>query len=79
MLDLDVQICGLEGTYLVASVATADGVQELARYWEKEFDWRKAEAHINSFANYDMEVNGIAVGCPSALDMTNLNKVCRPT
>ncbi|CAL5229171.1 g12446 [Coccomyxa viridis] len=34
-------------------------IQELAHYWEKEYDWRKAEAHINSFANYEMEVNGI--------------------
>ena len=35
--------------------------QELAHYWEKEFDWRKAEARINSFANYEIRVNGIEV------------------
>ena len=44
-------------------VATVAGMQELAHYWEKEYDWRKAEAHINSFANYEMDVNGIGVGC----------------
>ena len=38
------------------------GIQELAHYWEKDFDWRKAEAHINSFANYEMRVNDIEVG-----------------
>jgi hypothetical protein len=36
-------------------------MQELAHYWEKEFDWRKAEAQINSFSNYEMRVNGIEV------------------
>ena len=41
-----------------------NGIQELAHYWEKEFDWRKAEAHINSFANYEMRVNDIEVHLP---------------
>lgn len=36
-------------------------MQELAHYWEKEFEWRKAEAQINSFSNYEMRVNGIEV------------------
>ncbi len=53
-----------EGRKLVGPIAVVDGIQELAHYWEKEYDWRKAEAHINSFANYEMEVNGIEVGCP---------------
>lgn len=44
-----------------------NGMQELAHYWEKEFDWRKAEARINSFANYEMRVNGIEVDCPFCL------------
>lgn len=33
--------------------------QELAEYWQNTFDWRKAEASLNSFANFDMSVNGI--------------------
>ena len=35
--------------------------QELAHYWETSFDWRQAESMINTFANYEMDVNGIAV------------------
>lgn len=35
--------------------------QELADYWENEFDWRKPEAKINSYHNYKLEVNGIDV------------------
>ena len=35
--------------------------QELAHYWETSFDWRQAENMINTFANYEMDVNGIAV------------------
>ncbi|KAK9917222.1 hypothetical protein WJX75_001993 [Coccomyxa subellipsoidea] len=34
-------------------------VKELAEYWQNTFDWRKAEASLNSFANYEMLVNGI--------------------
>ena len=36
-------------------------LQELAHYWETSFDWRQAESKINTFANYEMDVNGIAV------------------
>ena len=38
--------------------------QELAHYWETSFDWRQAESMINTFANYEMDVNGIAVSPP---------------
>jgi hypothetical protein len=34
-------------------------LQELADYWQNTFDWKKAEASLNSFANYEMRVNGI--------------------
>ncbi|BDA50390.1 Epoxide hydrolase 1 [Coccomyxa sp. Obi] len=34
-------------------------VKELAEYWQNTFDWRKAEASLNSFANFEMNVNGI--------------------
>ena len=36
-------------------------MQELAHYWEHEFDWRKAEAKLNSYHNYKLFVNGIDV------------------
>ena len=39
-------------------------LQELAHYWETSFDWRQAESMINTFANYEMDVNGIAVSTP---------------
>jgi len=48
-------------------------VQELAQYWEEGFDWRKAEAHINSFANYEMRVNGIEVDTLHYLEICFLN------
>ncbi|CAK0786968.1 hypothetical protein CVIRNUC_010182 [Coccomyxa viridis] len=36
-------------------------IKELAHYWETSFDWRQAESMINTFANYEMDVNGIAL------------------
>ena len=41
---------------MLSEVAT---LQELAEYWETKFDWQKAEAHINSFSQYKLKVNGI--------------------
>ena len=35
--------------------------QELAKYWQHDFDWRQSEARINSFHNYKLLVNGIDV------------------
>jgi len=34
-------------------------VQDLAKYWQHQYDWRKAEATINSFSNYKLQINGI--------------------
>ncbi len=36
-------------------------LQELAAYWQHDFDWRQSEARINSFHNYKLLVNGIDV------------------
>lgn len=33
--------------------------QELVEYWEKSFDWRSAEEALNTFSNYELDVNGI--------------------
>ena len=33
--------------------------QELAQYWLEKYQWKKAEAGLNSFANYEMLCNGI--------------------
>ena len=35
--------------------------QELAEYWQNKFDWRRAEAGLNKFKNYELEVNSIEV------------------
>ncbi|QGQ96082.1 epoxide hydrolase [Paenibacillus psychroresistens] len=41
-----------QGTQLATS-------QELARYWENEYDWRKIEARINSFPHFLTEIDGL--------------------
>mmetsp|Transcript_16603 Transcript_16603/g.19348 ORF Transcript_16603/g.19348 Transcript_16603/m.19348 type:complete len:447 (-) Transcript_16603:11-1351(-) len=30
-------------------------------YWEKEFDWKKAEAELNTFSNYKANVSGLGI------------------
>ena len=34
-------------------------LQELADYWEHNFDWKKAEAMMNAFEHYKLQLNGI--------------------
>jgi pimeloyl-ACP methyl ester carboxylesterase len=34
-------------------------IQELARYWANEYDWRKIEARINSFPHFLTEIDGL--------------------
>ncbi|KKI90024.1 multidrug MFS transporter [Bacillus sp. SA1-12] len=34
-------------------------VQELARYWANEYDWRKIESKINSFPHFITEIDGL--------------------
>ena len=36
-------------------------LQELAEYWFHRYDWRKAEAAINAYANYQVHVDGVPV------------------
>ncbi|MET8910508.1 epoxide hydrolase family protein [Micromonospora sp. NPDC004551] len=35
--------------------------QALARYWEKEYDWRKVEARLNSLPNFTTEIDGLDI------------------
>ncbi|MEH0982469.1 epoxide hydrolase family protein [Micromonospora sp. CPCC 205556] len=35
--------------------------QALARYWEKEYDWRKVEARLNSVPNFMTEIDGLDI------------------
>jgi hypothetical protein len=36
-------------------------VKELIEYWHEDFDWQKQEEHINSFANFRAEVDGLSI------------------
>lgn len=36
-------------------------LKELARYWREEYDWRAAEARLNSFPNFLTEIDGARV------------------
>ena len=38
-----------------------DFIQELARYWANEYDWRKVEAKLNSYPNFITEIDGLDV------------------
>jgi hypothetical protein len=34
-------------------------IQELARYWANEYDWRKIESRINSFPHFITQIDGL--------------------
>jgi pimeloyl-ACP methyl ester carboxylesterase len=36
-------------------------LQELARYWETEYDWRKAEAKLNALPQFTTEIDGVDI------------------
>jgi pimeloyl-ACP methyl ester carboxylesterase len=36
-------------------------VQQLARYWATEYDWRKVEAKLNSLPNFTTEIDGLNI------------------
>jgi pimeloyl-ACP methyl ester carboxylesterase len=36
-------------------------IQELARYWTTEYDWRKAEAKLNALPQFTTEIDGIDI------------------
>lgn len=36
-------------------------LRELARYWEKEYDWRKAEARLNAHAQFVTRIDGVDI------------------
>src|SRR2546429_2883652 len=35
--------------------------QELARYWETEYDWRKCEARLNALPQFTTEIDGVDI------------------
>jgi hypothetical protein len=36
-------------------------MQNLARYWATEYDWRKCEALLNALPNYITEIDGLDI------------------
>src|SRR5256714_4356602 len=36
-------------------------IRELARYWETDYDWRKAEAKLNALPQFTTEIDGIGI------------------
>jgi pimeloyl-ACP methyl ester carboxylesterase len=36
-------------------------LQELARYWESDYDWRKAEAKLNALPQFKTEIDGLDI------------------
>ena len=36
-------------------------IQKLARYWEKEYHWRKVEARLNALPQFTTEIDGVAI------------------
>lgn len=38
-----------------------DYMKDVVQYWLEEYDWRKAEAEINSFSHFTVEIDGIKI------------------
>jgi pimeloyl-ACP methyl ester carboxylesterase len=36
-------------------------LQQLARYWTSEYDWRKGEARLNAFPQFTTEIDGVEI------------------
>src|SRR3954452_16891466 len=36
-------------------------LQELARYWTTEYDWRKCEAKLNALPQFTTEIDGVEI------------------
>src|SRR5438034_6857916 len=36
-------------------------IQELARYWETEYDWRRCEARLNALPQFTTEIDGLNI------------------
>ncbi|HET9674420.1 MAG TPA: epoxide hydrolase [Gaiellaceae bacterium] len=36
-------------------------IQELARYWETDYDWRKAEAKLNALPQFTTQIDGVEI------------------
>ena len=41
--------------------ASAPTIQELARYWAADYDWRKVEAKLNALPQFITEIDGLDI------------------
>ena len=39
----------------------SETMQQLARYWSSEYDWRRAEAKLNALPNFKTEIDGLDI------------------
>jgi hypothetical protein len=54
-------ILGNTWRILQLSRPTLDTIQELARYWGKDYDWRKYEAKLNDLPQFMTEIDGLDI------------------
>src|SRR5262245_39423466 len=36
-------------------------IEQILRYWQTDYDWRKVEARINSYPNFITEIDGLDI------------------
>jgi hypothetical protein len=36
-------------------------IEQVLRYWQTDYDWRKVEAKMNSYPNFITEIDGLHV------------------
>src|SRR5215813_13123155 len=52
----DADVTGVQTCALPISM-----MQELARHWSTDYDWRKCEARLNALPNYVTEIDGLDI------------------
>jgi hypothetical protein len=53
---------GLNGNQLLTIARCAvETIQELARYWATDYDWRKCEAKLNALPQFKTEIDGLDI------------------
>src|SRR5262245_33364838 len=66
LLDLRRRIAATQWPEKETVADTSQGVQlatmqQLARYWATEYDWRKAEAKLNALPQFITEIDGLDI------------------
>src|SRR5215470_5600616 len=53
-------------------------LQELARYWAAEYDWRRCEAELNALPQFTTEIDGVGIHSPRGVQLTALTTTPHP-